>query len=66
MTTIQFETAVDETRTETGTLDNKILVTDHESRPNFIINSDGTVDLESAKVPEIVVEGFGKNAKIVS
>lgn len=64
MATIQFDTVVDEGRTESGELDNHVLVTESESRPNFILGSDGSVTLYSAKA-DVEVPGFGCNAEIV-
>lgn len=65
MAVIQFDTVVQEGRTEEGRLDNHVLVTNHENRPNFVLCADGSVALDVANIPDLVIDDFGHNAEIV-
>lgn len=62
MDQITFDTSCDDDRVEKGVLEDDVLRTQHEARPEFRIDGD-EVHLHSAKL-DIEIEGFGHNVRI--
>lgn len=60
---LTFDTVTQENRVEQGVMADGVLRTNHENRPDFRPNDDGTVDLITAN-HGTVIEDFGTDATI--